>query len=226
MSYFFYIIIQFLSKQLALTLVIGMFFGFVLHLFAMFHHRNSVVENGNYPVCKNCIFYRPNILDIFNFENFGKCTKYGYKDVVSGGVYYNYADTCRSNEKMCGNTGKDYIAIPSLMSLIMNCSFPSFSEKSKLKRRIYEKIKATSYNRNGYSPKSPNPQRVEEEDNEEEKGEEKKGEEKGKEEYCGSSEEGNCATEFCSECSSSEEKTKKKPTKFVDTDIVSEKPID
>ena len=66
---------------------------------------SSIIQNDFYPVCKNCVFFRPGILDLTSYD-LAKCEKFGKKDILSGHVTYDYADLCRGDENKCGKTGK------------------------------------------------------------------------------------------------------------------------
>ena len=168
----------------------------LLYLFSLFP-KNSVIKNSEYPLCKNCIYYRPSVLDIFSDEKFGKCIKYGTKDTVSGVIYYNYASSYRKYySENCGIEGKDFVDRPDFITLINN-TLQSLSEKSSKNNSTREKKQTTIYN--------------------DDTAHEKNGEEK---EGCFLEEE-NCSTEFCNECFT--EICKKKPTDFIDVDIVSDK---
>ena len=40
---------------------------------------------------------------------FGKCQKFGRKNIVSGKINYNFADVCRTDEFKCGFNGKYFV---------------------------------------------------------------------------------------------------------------------
>jgi hypothetical protein len=174
----------------------------LLSLFSLFH-KKRFIENGEYPLCKNCVYYLPSLVDIFSYEKYGKCAKYGTKNVVSGYISYNYASYCRIYSDNCGKEGKDFVARPDIITFI-NDTMVYFSEKSIKSRYIWEKIQSTNYNNEvKYTSKE-------------------KEEETEKETKINCiPEENNCSTEFCNECYS--ENCKKKSTKIVDTEIVSDK---
>lgn len=67
------------------------------------------ILNLEFPTCKNCVFYRPSgIVDDF-VSPINKCGNIGTKNVVTGEITYNYADMCRKDEELCGNSGKYYV---------------------------------------------------------------------------------------------------------------------
>jgi|1048.fasta_scaffold30582_2 hypothetical protein len=63
-------------------------------------------------VCVNCAHFIPHEQNYpynpRNNELYGKCALYGKRNVVSGRVIHQYADICRSDDKMCGIDGKNY----------------------------------------------------------------------------------------------------------------------
>lgn len=63
------------------------------------------IENMNHPICQNCKFYRPSFMG----EKYGKCEKFGKKDVISGEVTNSYVDIARNFNHMCGLQGKEFI---------------------------------------------------------------------------------------------------------------------
>jgi len=168
-------------------------FSFLFSLFSL-SPKKSIIENGAYPLCKNCIYYRPNPLDILTQYQYGKCTKYGTKEVVSGYICYDFADLCRRYEEKCGKTGKDYIVRPDFFTLINN-TIQVFTDKSSKDKYLCEKIRSIPME--DYKP-------IEKETEKETEREI---------ENCASEEE-DCSTEFCNECYS--ENCKKKSTKIID----------
>ncbi len=85
--------------------------------------KNNFIKNIALPSCNNCRYFVPNkvILCSDNYndgyeepktENIyykSTCSKFGFKDLISGEINYEYAVICRSNEKQCGLKGKYYI---------------------------------------------------------------------------------------------------------------------
>jgi len=70
--------------------------------------RSEKIKHLNAPSCKNCVYFRPSLmkLDENSLYTFGKCQKFGRKDIVSGKIYYSFADLCRTDEFKCGFNGK------------------------------------------------------------------------------------------------------------------------
>ena len=72
-------------------------------LFALVNGENFI-RNFNTPSCKNCVYYRPSIHNEFT-STLNKCTLFGEKDIITDEITYDYADTCRRDEKKCGLFG-------------------------------------------------------------------------------------------------------------------------
>ena len=70
--------------------------------------QSEQIQNINVKSCKNCIYFRPSLmkLDEESLYTFGKCEKFGRKDIVSGKIHYTFADLCRNDELKCGHKGK------------------------------------------------------------------------------------------------------------------------
>ena len=93
-------------------------FSYLFTVFGFLPKQPTNIRNGDYPLCKECIYYRPSLFDLISGEKFGRCTKYGTKEVVAGFISYEYADLCRKNEEKCGLKGKDFFAKPNLLDLM------------------------------------------------------------------------------------------------------------
>lgn len=63
------------------------------------------IRNINIPACRNCIYYKPNIYCAFISDK-STCEVFGYKDIISGEIKYDFAHFCRNNEDKCGKQGK------------------------------------------------------------------------------------------------------------------------
>lgn len=62
---------------------------------------SQVIRNSNLPVCKKCSYYREMKKSVMN----GKCTKFGFTNIVTGEVHYEYAQISRNKDDLCGKTG-------------------------------------------------------------------------------------------------------------------------
>lgn len=69
------------------------------------------IRNFDFPPCKNCVYYRPSGFNHFA-SPLNKCEKFGTKDVVTDEIAYNYTDICRSDEDLCGKSGKYHVKEP------------------------------------------------------------------------------------------------------------------
>jgi len=67
---------------------------------------NKIIKNINIPSCKNCIYYKPNILYNDFTSTYNKCEKFGEKDIITDEITYKFANFCRDDESMCGKEGK------------------------------------------------------------------------------------------------------------------------
>lgn len=60
------------------------------------------IKNLDKPVCKDCIYFKN---DFFMDPNVGQCTKFGYKNILSGKIFHEYAQIVRNDEGKCGVNG-------------------------------------------------------------------------------------------------------------------------
>jgi len=70
------------------------------------HNAKSIITNKNIPVCRNCVFYKPDIYGDDFSSRYSKCGKFGEKNILTGKITYKYVDICRENETLCGKEGK------------------------------------------------------------------------------------------------------------------------
>ena len=71
---------------------------------------NRIIRNIEHPACTNCIYYKLYDNDLTSPLN--KCEKFGVKNVVTDEITYKYADDCRRDENLCGNSGKYFEQLP------------------------------------------------------------------------------------------------------------------
>jgi len=64
-----------------------------------------MIRNIEFPSCKNCKHFTPSINRDFVSE-FGKCNKFGNKDIISDKITYDYVDSCGKDTYKCGEEGK------------------------------------------------------------------------------------------------------------------------
>jgi hypothetical protein len=82
-------------------------------------NSDNKIKNINNPSCTNCIHFRPS--PPFN-EN-GKCSMFGYKNLVTNEVNYNLASICREDKNKCGLEGKFYEELKSHNKIIRKITY-------------------------------------------------------------------------------------------------------
>jgi hypothetical protein len=68
---------------------------------------STKIKNINYPLCKTCIHFLPYRYCQNPYE-FAKCKFFGEKNVITGEIEYEYAESCRKSEYKCNITGNYY----------------------------------------------------------------------------------------------------------------------
>ena len=94
------------------------------------NYSTQIIKDINVNSCRNCIYYKPHI-DILN-SNFtsklGRCKKFGYKDIVTNKIEYDYVDNSRNNELLCGKEGKYFVEEKNInikiLTHIILCNLP------------------------------------------------------------------------------------------------------
>jgi len=82
-------------------------------LLSLLNAGDKIIKNMEFPACKNCIYYKPNINREFT-SPLSKCEKFGVKDVVTDEITYDYADSARVTKAKCGEEGKYFLKDPQL----------------------------------------------------------------------------------------------------------------
>lgn len=87
----------------------------------IFSKENSatIIKNGHFPACKNCIHYRPSIFSNDYTSTFSKCANFGNKDVITDNIDYDFADLCRNDKYKCGLEGKYFEKDKNIYTKIM-----------------------------------------------------------------------------------------------------------
>ena len=68
----------------------------------------SAIRNVDNPACNHCMYYRTKLfVDDFT-SPLNKCSKFGEKNIITGEITYDYADTCRHDEYKCGKVGREF----------------------------------------------------------------------------------------------------------------------
>jgi len=78
---------------------------FIYFLF-YFVNSNKIINNGNLPSCRNCVYFKPDTYSSEFASALSKCQVFIDKDIVTDKITYKYADTCRYDESKCGKEGK------------------------------------------------------------------------------------------------------------------------
>lgn len=68
-----------------------------------FRRDDPFLRDLEKPSCVECIYYKPGYTTV---SVFNKCTKFGGKDLHTGDILYDYADSVRRDETKCGKAGK------------------------------------------------------------------------------------------------------------------------
>ena len=63
-------------------------------------HTNPFIRDMEKPSCVECMYYQVESTSILN-----KCTKFGGKDLHTGDIIFDYADSVRYDESTCGKAG-------------------------------------------------------------------------------------------------------------------------
>ena len=79
----------------------------------------SIIKNGHFPSCKNCIHYRPSIFSNDYTSSFSKCANFGNKDILTDNISYDFADLCRNDKDKCGLEGKYFEKDKNIYTKIM-----------------------------------------------------------------------------------------------------------
>jgi hypothetical protein len=65
-----------------------------------------IIKNADSVVCKKCVYFR----ELKNQNAmFGKCTKFGEKNIITGVIQYRYANDIRNDSDLCGKRGLYYV---------------------------------------------------------------------------------------------------------------------
>jgi len=71
-------------------------------------NKKTNYSKHNIPLCKECIYYQPYISYFEKIDSLARCKKFGYKDIVSGEIMFDYAISSRKDENKCGSFGKKF----------------------------------------------------------------------------------------------------------------------
>jgi hypothetical protein len=74
----------------------------------------SFVKFSELPICNECKFCNHNITEGFNYKN-NTCRLFGERSIVTGEIEHEFIFSCRRKEELCGENGKYFVKIKSLM---------------------------------------------------------------------------------------------------------------
>ena len=72
-----------------------------------FFGSTTQIKRLNSPECRNCKHFMPKKGALEEYE-YGRCSQFGEKDVVTGKIKYKYASVSRILSWECGEKGKYY----------------------------------------------------------------------------------------------------------------------
>jgi len=79
-----------------------------------FHPRKTMIRHLDKPSCIHCKYYLPDVKKSFSSSS-GKCQKFGGKDLHTGIILYDYADSVRQDESKCTVSGKYFVGEKNLL---------------------------------------------------------------------------------------------------------------
>lgn len=65
----------------------------------------KIIKNIDIPACRNCIHYKPFRFNTDFSGSYSECGKFGNKDIITDKISYDFANSCRRDESLCGNDG-------------------------------------------------------------------------------------------------------------------------
>jgi hypothetical protein len=92
---------------------------YTLYLLPFLVSCEKIIKNINIPACRNCIHYNPDV----NFDytsRYNKCDNFGEKNIITNEINYDYVESCRRDESMCGKYGKYFVEEPNVNVKIFN----------------------------------------------------------------------------------------------------------
>ena len=98
-----------------------------LNLLMNYVNCNQLIRNANIPSCKSCVHFRPDTFNIDFTSTLSKCNNFGYKNIITDEITYDYADSCRNDETKCGKEGRYFEEEENLNFKIVKHSIISIS---------------------------------------------------------------------------------------------------
>ena len=79
------------------------------------HLSDKFIKNVDLPSCKKCIHYLPSMYHSDFGSNMNRCSKFGEKNTISDEIKYDFVESCRKDEKKCGEKGEYFEEEPYLV---------------------------------------------------------------------------------------------------------------
>ena len=79
------------------------------------HLSDKFIKNVDLPSCKKCIHYLPSVYHLDFGSNMNRCSKFGEKNMISDEIKYDFVESCRKDEKKCGEKGEYFEEEPNLV---------------------------------------------------------------------------------------------------------------
>ena len=79
------------------------------------HLPDKFIKNVDLPSCKKCIHYLPSMYHSDFGSNMNRCSKFGEKNTISDEIKYDFVESCRKDEKKCGEKGEYFEEEPYLV---------------------------------------------------------------------------------------------------------------
>jgi hypothetical protein len=79
------------------------------------HLSDKFIKNVDLPSCKKCIRYLPSVYHLDFGSNMNRCSKFGEKNMISDEIKYDFVESCRKDEKKCGEKGEYFEEEPNLV---------------------------------------------------------------------------------------------------------------
>ena len=79
------------------------------------HLSDKFIKNVDLPSCKKCIHYLPSVYHLDFGSSMNRCSKFGEKNTISDEIKYDFVESCRKDEKKCGEKGEYFEEEPYLV---------------------------------------------------------------------------------------------------------------
>ena len=77
------------------------------------------IRNSDLPICSNCLYFIEHTNNypydpVPSDKQYGRCKKFGEKNLITGEIDYNLAINCRLDASECGKIGSEFTKKPNL----------------------------------------------------------------------------------------------------------------